>query len=118
MPCGTVLPGSSTLEFGVADQEVSLTTQSVTFTARADKKEARNECGIVVAVAYYNPTYEVQIEVLGIYDNLAGTALSLNGSYLTVTGLLFVDEVTVTKANEEFVKTSIKATGYSGITTS
>lgn len=115
MPCGTVLPGTSTLEFGVVDNEAGLTTQSVTFTARSDKKEARDGCGIIVAVAYYNPTYEVQIEVLGIYDNAAGTALSISGTYLTVTGNLYVDEVTVSKANEEFVKTSIKATGYSGI---
>ena len=120
MPCGSVLPAAY-LEFGITNEEASLVTQSVSLTQKKDKKEARNGCGEVKAVTYYNETTEVSIEGLGANtgSNTVGTALSLAGSFgITVTGLIFVDEITVEKANEEFVKTSIKATAYRGITSS
>lgn len=114
MACGTVV-GDNTLEFGIAADEASLVTQSVSVTNKMDKKEARDKCGIVVAVAYYNPTSEIQIEGLGTATNGIGTALSLAGSYLTLAGGTFVDEVTVEKGNEDFVKSTVKATSYGGI---
>ena len=113
MPCGTIV--GQALEFGVADDEASLVTQSVSVTNKTDKKEARDKCGIIVAVAYYNPTSEVSIEGLGTAANSIGSALTLSGTYLTLAGTTFVDEVSLEKANEEFVKSSIKATSYSGI---
>jgi predicted alternative tryptophan synthase beta-subunit len=112
--CGTVV-GDDTLEFGIEEDEASLVTQSVEVTNKSDKKEARNKCGTVIAVAYYNFTSEVQIEGLGKATNAVGSALSLAGSYLTLAGATFVDEVSCAKANEEFVKSTIKATSYSGI---
>lgn len=114
MPCGTVV-GNDDLEFGIDADEASLVTQSVSVTNKKDKKEARDKCGIVVAVAYYNPTSEIQIEGLGTASNTAGSALSLAGTYLPLAGATFVDEVTLEKANEEFVKSTIKATSYGGI---
>jgi hypothetical protein len=114
MPCGTIV--GEVLEFGIEDDEASLVTQSVSVTNKMDKKEARNNCGDIVTVAYYNPTSEVQIEGLGTASNTIGSALSLAGTYITLAGDTFVDEVSVEKANEEFVKSSIKATSYGGIT--
>ena len=113
MSCGTVVGAS--LEFGIAADEASLVTQSVSVTNKTDKKEARDKCGIVVSVAYYNPTSEIQIEGLGTAANSVGTSISLSGSYITLAGATFVDEVSVEKGNEEFVKSTIKATSYSGI---
>lgn len=114
MPCGTVV-GDDELEFGIQEDEASLVTQSVSVTNKKDKKEARDKCGIVVAVAYYNGTSEIQIEGLGKATNVVGSALSLAGSYLPLAGAAFVDEVSVEAANEEFVKSSVKATAYEGI---
>lgn len=114
MACGTVV-GDDTLEFGIANDEAGLVTQSVSVTNKTDKKEARDKCGIIVAVSYYNPTSEIQIEGLGTASNTIGSLLSLAGTYLTLAGLAYVDEVTVEKANEEFVKSTIKATAYGGI---
>jgi hypothetical protein len=113
MPCGTIV--GEELEFGIEQDEASLVTQSVSVTNKMDKKEARNNCGDIVTVAYYNPTSEVQIEGLGTASNTIGSALSLAGTYITLAGDTFVDEVSVEKANEEFVKSSIKATSYGGI---
>ena len=113
MPCGTIV--GEQLEFGIVAEEASLVTQSVSVTNKMDKKEARNSCGSIVSVAYYNATSEVQIEGLGTATNTVGTSLSLSGTYLTLAGETYVDEVSVEKANEEFVKSSIKATSYSGI---
>lgn len=113
MPCGTIV--GDALEFGVAEDEASLVTQSVSVTNKMDKKEARDKCGIIVSVAYYNPTSEVQIEGLGTAANGIGSALSLSGTYLTLAGATYVDEVSLEKANEEFVKSSIRATSYGGI---
>ena len=112
MACGTVV--GSALEFAVDTDESSLTTQSVSVTNRSDKKEARDKCGIVVAVAYYNNTSDVTIEGLGASAATVGATLSLSGTYTTA-GTTYVDEVTVDKSNEEFVKSSIRATSYAGI---
>lgn len=119
MACGTVV--GQALEFGISDDEASLTTQSVSMTNKTDKKEARDKCGVVVSVAYYNPTSEISIEGLGTASTSPGATLSLAGTYLTPGGgsaaaTIYVDEVTVEKENEEFVKSSIRATAYSGIT--
>lgn len=114
MPCGTLVQDGS-LEFGVSDDEASLVTQSVSVTNKQDKKEARDNCGIIVAVAYYNPTSEVQIEGLGTAANSIGASLSLTGTYLTLAGGTYVDEVSIEKANEDFVKSTVRATSYGGI---
>ena len=92
-----------------------MVTQSVRVTNKKDKKEARDKCGIVIAVSYYNPTSEIEIEGLGSAANAVGAALSLAGTYLTLAGATFVDEVSLEKANEEYVKSSVKATSYGGI---
>jgi predicted alternative tryptophan synthase beta-subunit len=113
MPCGTIV--GEELEFGIEDDEASLVTQSVSVTNKKDKKEARDKCGDIIAVSYYNPTSEIQIEGLGTAANTVGSALSLAGTYLTLAGQTFVDEVSLEKANEEFVKSSVKATSYGGI---
>jgi hypothetical protein len=118
MPCATVV--GTALEFGIAEEEASLVTQSVSVTAKMDKKEARDGCGIVKSVAHYNKTFEVQIEGLGANTGAltVGGALSLAGTFgLTIAGDTYIDEITVEKSNEEFVKTSIRAMAYEGIVT-
>lgn len=113
MPCGTIR--GSALTFGLDNDELSLTTQSISVTNRSDKKEARDKCGIVVAVAYYNFTTDISIEGLGTsVSPTVGEALSLAGSY-SEAGTTYVDEITIDHANEEFRKVSIRATSYAGI---
>lgn len=114
MACGTVV--GTALEFGVSNDEASLTTQSVSVNRKIDKTEARDKCGIIVSVAYYNETADISIEGLGTTAATLGAALSLSGTFGLGSGLIYIDEATVDKANEEFVKSSIKATYYSGIT--
>lgn len=115
MACGTVV--GQALEFGVSDDEASLTTQSVSVTRKTDKQEARDKCGIIVSVAYYNPMADVSIDGLGTSAAVIGAQLTLTGTFGLGAGLIFIDEVTIDKANEDFVKSSVKATQYSGILT-
>ena len=111
MACGTIV--GDALEFGIAEDELSLVTQSVSVNRKSDRKEARDKCGIVVAAAYYNKMADISIEGLGTYTAVAvGAAITLAMASFTVTGLIFVDEITLDKANEEFVKSSIKATAW------
>ncbi len=113
MPCGTVV--GQELEFGISDDEVGLVTQAVSVVNKKDKKEARDKCGIVIAVAYYNHTSEISIEGLGTIGYAPGDSLSLSGTYLTLAGASFVEEVSMDKTNEDFVKVKIKAMSYEGI---
>jgi len=113
MPCGTIR--GTALTFGLDNDEASLTTQSVSATNKSDKKEARDKCGVIVAVAYYNNTTEISIDGLGTSISTAiGGAITLAGSYAEA-GTTFVDEISVDWANEEFAKTSVKMTSYAGI---
>lgn len=101
------------LEFGVPADEASLVTQSVSKTSKVDKKEVRDRQGKVVAVAFYNKMDEISIEGVGTYGSAPGTSLSLSG--VTAVGAVYVEEVAEEYQNEEFVKTSIKATAWEGI---
>jgi hypothetical protein len=116
MPSATVV--GAALSFGIANEESSLTTQSVSVTNKSDKKEARDKQGIIVAVAYYNKTSEFSIEGLGTFTGAStniGTALSLSGTFDKAGTTIYLDEVSVEKSNEDFVKSSLKATSYEGI---
>jgi hypothetical protein len=117
MPNATVVGDS--LSFGIAAEESSLTTQSVSVTNKADKKEARDKQGIIVAVAYYNKTTEISIDGLGTFADSStniGTALTVSGTFDSASTLYYLDEVSLEQANEEFYKSSLKATAYEGIT--
>jgi hypothetical protein len=107
--------GLTSLNFGISDDEASLTTQSVSVTRKSDKKEARDKSGDIIAVAYYNETADIQVSGLGTSALGIGEALSLTLD-AGQTGSVYVDEVAQEDANEEFVKTTISATAYSGIT--
>jgi hypothetical protein len=103
------------LAFGCPADEQSLTTQKVTVTNKTDKKSARDKSGIEVAVSYYNNTSDISIEGYGTTSLAPAAALTLAGTYLTLAGAAFVDEVTLDTMNEDFVKSTIKGTAYEGI---
>ena len=112
MACAT--PVGDALTFGISSDEASLVTQNVDVTHKSDKKEAKDKCGNVVAVAYYNGTADISITGLGQAAQTCGATLSLVGSFGTV-GTVCVDEVAIKKNNEGFVESSINATGYKNI---
>tara|TARA_Y100000588_G_scaffold394786_1_gene517281 strand:- start:2151 stop:2522 length:372 start_codon:yes stop_codon:yes gene_type:complete len=121
MACGTVLKDgdTGTIDFGVEDDELGLVTQSVSSNQKVDKKEIRDKCGIIVAVATYNPTAEITIEGYGeLGSTNVGDTLTLTSSdyNLETSGAKnVIEEITIEKTNEDFVKTTVKATQYSGI---
>lgn len=113
MSCATTL---GTYVFGVpADQSGVTVTQQITVTKKSDRKEGRDRCGNVVGVAYYNETHETTIEgmVTSNPSITPGQAYSLSTVFGS-SGAYYVDECTMTYANEEFAKFSIKATRFVG----
>lgn len=114
-PAMSVVVGQA-LYFGVQNDHDSLVSQRISVAKKVDKKMARDKGGKVVSVAYYNETADISVEGLGKNEHALGTALTLTNPPVTPTGQVFVEEVTVDEGNEEFTKSSIKATAYSGIT--
>tara|TARA_R110002153_G_scaffold84197_2_gene211028 strand:+ start:17459 stop:17863 length:405 start_codon:yes stop_codon:yes gene_type:complete len=123
--CATVV-GVDTLVFGISTDETSFLTQSVSFSKKKDKKEARDGCGSVVSVAYYNEVTEISIDGIGSGASLeaigvSAVSLSLPASTIgesgseLANGTVFIEEVSEEFSNEEFSKISIKAIAYSGI---
>lgn len=116
--------GDDTLKFGIHDDEDNLVTQTGGASLRSDKKEVRNKDGQVVAIAYYNKTTEFSIEgvgtpssTLGVGEVLALAAGTELEDSLPASGAkVFVDQIDIDTSNEEFVKSSISATAYEGIT--
>lgn len=120
MSCGTVQGlAALTSKFGVGADEASLVTSTVRHVKTSDKKEAKDHCGNVVAVAFYNKRSEVTVEGLGTSALDIGATLSLSSSNLgTIVGTLFVDQVSIEQTNEDFIKTTITATAYDNIPSS
>ena len=124
MACGTVIGTPlSEDDFGITAAEQGLITQSVQVVSKTDKKELKDNCGDVVNLAFYNKTAEVSISGYGSEDDLVvGGALTLANSTdfsteIPTGAALVVMEVSVTRSNEDFVKSDIKAMAYEGITT-
>ena len=114
--CTITVRGSfSESDWGIGQDEAGFTAMtSISLTERTEKAEGKNSRGCVVAIAYYNKTSEVSIEGLGDNKKSAGESLSVS-SVSPDNGNLYVDESTVEFSNEDWVKTTIKATGYENI---
>lgn len=103
--------GQSGLPFAIANDVLSLLTSRLSVSFRSDKKEARNKDGDVKAVLYYNNRQELSVEGIGIANiNVAGPLTLVSPGFSS--GQFFVDEVTIDRANEDFAKSTIKATHY------
>lgn len=106
----------NSLNWGMPNEEASLATQSVSVTNKSDKKEVRDAQGYISTVAFYNQTSEISIEGYGDALGLTiGTSLSVNSSSSDIVSTVYIDEVTLDYSNEDFTKSSISATAYSGI---
>jgi len=90
-------------------------TTSVSVTERTDKVEGRDSCGLIVGIVYYNKSSEVSIEGIGTNKKEAGSTLEVSGNAQPDQTPLYVDECTVEYSNTDWVKTTIKATGYENI---
>lgn len=121
----TTLVGDTAAAFGIPTDVASLLTTSVQVAEKREKKEAKDRCGDVITVAYYGSSREITVEGLGLPDAAIKPAEALTmalteynlGGLTAITNVIVIDEVTVDQANEDFAKTTIKATQYSGIDT-
>ena len=111
------LIGDQAFEFGITEDEGGLITQSTSITHTREKKEGRDGCGVIKVVAMYNEMNEVTIEGLGRSDAAVGDVLSFVGDLgiTPVSATMSIDEISITRSNEDFIKTSIKATAYKNI---
>ncbi len=126
MPCATIITAttgglSDADAFGIKFDENGLITQSISVQNTKTKTEVRDKCGDVVNVAFTNEKSEVTFEGYG-----AGTAVTNIGSVISlanatpfadqlVSASVYVKSIDVTRANSDFIKTSIKGTAYKNI---
>lgn len=111
--------GTTGLLWGIT-AEAGVLIQSYERKIQRDKKEIKNESGEVSALSYYNSraTYSFDAYVTGntgVGAAAPGVAISFANSTSgngVIAGTVYVDEVTVSQANEDFKKISGSATQY------
>lgn len=117
MPATTL--GTAGLVWGTT-AELGVLLQSFERKIQRDKKEIKNETGEVSALSFYNfrAGYTFDAYTTGTSSLAAaspGSAYSFvnstSGNGVTA-GSVYIDEVTISKANEDFTKISGSATQY------
>lgn len=104
--------GTPGCDFGMAGNSAGLSvTTSVSVTTKRDKKELRGNDGNLIAVAYFNETADISVEGYGETSATIGSAVQL-GVQFDLPSTVVIEEIGYTATNEDFVKSSIKATGY------
>lgn len=107
------------LTWGVPKDEMSLVTQTVTFTQKSDKKEVRDHEGEIRTVTYYNQSADVTIEGYGDASASVATRMTMQNTFQSaMAGALLIDQCQVSLSNEDHIKSSITAVLYPNISAS
>lgn len=107
------------LIWGVPKDEMSLVTQTVTFTQKSDKKEVRDHEGEIRTVTYYNQSADVTIEGYGDASASVATRMTMQNTFQSaMSGALLIDQCQVSLSNEDHIKSSITAVLYPNIAAS
>lgn len=107
------------LTWGVPKDEMSLVTQTVTFTQKSDKKEVRDHQGEIRTVTYYNQSADVTIEGYGDASASVATRMTMQNTFQSaMSGALLIDQCQVSLSNEDHIKSSITAVLYPNIAAS
>lgn len=107
------------LTWGVPRDEMSLVTQTVTFTQKSDKKEVRDHEGEIRTVTYYNQSADVTIEGFGDASASVATRMTMQNTFQSaMSGALLIDQCQVSLSNEDHIKSSITAVLYPNIAAS
>lgn len=107
------------LTWGVPKDEMSLVTQTVTFTQKSDKKEVRDHEGEIRTVTYYNQSADVTIEGYGAASASVATRMTMQNTFQSaMSGALLIDQCQVSLSNEDHIKSSITAVLYPNIAAS
>jgi hypothetical protein len=126
------LKGTTTnLVFGIPSSRASTgvtssKVQSYTQTDGINTKELRDKNGAVKAIAFFRKTQEISVDFLGTPDadgsGSGTTALLVSAALNTIfhnataqsggATECFIDEITLDRSNEDYLKTSVRATTY------
>lgn len=107
------------LTWGVPRDEMSLVTQTVTFTQKSDKKEVRDHEGEIRTVTYYNQSADLTIEGYGDASASVATRMTMQNTFQSaMSGALLIDQCQVSLSNEDHIKSSITAVLYPNIAAS
>lgn len=107
------------LTWGVPKDEMSLVTQTVTFTQKSDKKEVRDHEGEIRTVTYYNQSADVTIEGYGDASASVATRMTMQNTFQSaMSGALLIDQCQVSLSNEDHIKSSVTAVLYPNIAAS
>jgi hypothetical protein len=107
------ISGSPGCNFALGGNSAGLSaTTRISFTLKRDKKELRGYAGGVKAVAYYNPTTDISVEGYGTVSASVGGSIQVAGAPSGIGTTIIVEEITYDQSNDDFVKSSVKAIGY------
>ena len=82
-------------------------------TTKQDTKEMRHTNGNVKSVALHRKVDDISVDFIVPPSNAIHAGSVLHSDYSASTANeIYIDEVTVDLSNEDFRKTSVKATGY------
>lgn len=102
--------GTDLGEFGCPTTSGLTIVTSSTISSKVDKKEVKGSKGDTQVVAYFNVRQECSAEG---YGSIGASAVG-SGSTSSIAGVgCYIEEVSDTYSNEDFVKSSIKGTAYS-----
>jgi hypothetical protein len=121
MPCAT--PVGTSIQFGIPSEELSLLTKQVSVTRLSDRKEARDGCGEVQSVAWYNKRSEISISCTGMVGNTmddVGIAITMAAGNLTIfagliVGSVYSDRITATMNQEDFITTDMDLVAWDSV---
>lgn len=102
--------------FGIAQNANGLQTDKLTVSNKSQKKEVRDSLGDVVSVAYYGFMSDISGSGVGVSTITSiGTAITAATASAKLGSAIYLDSVSFDFSNEDFVKTSFKATSFDAI---
>jgi len=115
-----IIKGTAT-SFGISNAESTMVATNISVSSSSNKVEAKNISGGTAAVAFTGKKDEYSLEGYATATNSVtqgGTLTPANAgltSFSNITGAYVVEEVTATKASEDFLKIKYKIVVRDGI---
>jgi hypothetical protein len=117
MPAPRIL--GTTVSFGIPSSESTMVAQNVSVNYSSNKAEAKNIFGGTTSVIFFGKKAEFDIEGFVTSTNSATVGGTYTISNLTgftgLSGVAYIDEVTLTKSSEDFSKIKYKVVQRDGI---
>lgn len=101
--------------FGISNDANGLTTDKLSVSNKAQKKEIRDKDGNVCSVAFYGFTSDISGSGYGTAGTFAiGSGVAAATASAKLGSTIFLDSINFDFSNEDYVKVSWKGTSFAG----